>query len=134
MDAHTPVQEIPFDSDRKRMTTIHRGDGAGDGPPGSSFTYPHLVAFVKGAPDIILDLCHRIQRGGQAVPLTEEQRRRCWNRTMTWPATPSGSWGSPIGRCRSIRTAYHPEDIETDLGAASSACSASIKTSPGKMP
>jgi Ca2+-transporting ATPase len=56
------VQEIPFDSDRKRMTTIHQGDGA-------------PLAFVKGAPDVVLDLCTRIRDHGEAMPLNEEKKR-----------------------------------------------------------
>ncbi len=38
--------ELPFDSDRKRMTTVHReGDG------------PHVIAYTKGAPETVLDRC-----------------------------------------------------------------------------
>jgi Ca2+-transporting ATPase len=45
LDAATPrVQEQPFDSDRKRMTTFHRG--------GSGF-----VAYTKGAPESVLPRC-----------------------------------------------------------------------------
>ena len=53
------VQEIPFDSDRKRMTTIHRrtAAAASSRPP---------FAFVKGAPDVVLDLCTHIRQDGQA--------------------------------------------------------------------
>jgi Ca2+-transporting ATPase len=39
------VAEFPFDSDRKRMTTLH------ESPDG-------VIAFVKGAPEAILALCH----------------------------------------------------------------------------
>lgn len=39
------VGEIPFDSVRKRMTTIHRRND--------------IVAYVKGAPEVILELCTR---------------------------------------------------------------------------
>jgi len=38
------LAEIPFDSDRKRMTTLH-ADGEG------------FIAFVKGAPEILLEHC-----------------------------------------------------------------------------
>jgi len=56
------VQEIPFDSERKRMTTIHRrGDG-------------QLLAFVKGAPDVVLDLCTQSMQDGESVPLTPALR------------------------------------------------------------
>src|SRR3990170_831705 len=69
------IQEIPFDSDRKRMTTFHRVDGAQAHASLPGFAYPPLVAFVKGAPDVILDLCgHRLETG-RAVGLTEDMRR-----------------------------------------------------------
>ena len=61
------VQEIPFDSDRKRMTTIHMAPGATG--------YPPTFAFVKGAPDVVLDLCTHIRENGEGVALSEEKRR-----------------------------------------------------------
>ncbi len=69
------VQEVCFDSDRKRMTTIHRYEEAQDrnSPPG--FTYPSCIAFVKGAPDVVLDLCGRVLKNGQAVDLTDAKRQ-----------------------------------------------------------
>jgi Ca2+-transporting ATPase len=57
------VQEIPFDSERKRMTTIHRRDAAG------------YIAYVKGAPDVLLDQCDRIQQAGQPVLLSDDKRK-----------------------------------------------------------
>ncbi len=53
------VGEFPFDSIRKRMTTIHRGKGS--------------VAYVKGAPEIVLQLCTR-GLAGEDVELDEELR------------------------------------------------------------
>ena len=75
------VAEIPFDSDRKRMTTIHRHDPttARTSTP-AGFSYPPVVAFVKGAPDVVLDLCSRVLQDGQAVPLTEDKRREVLER------------------------------------------------------
>ncbi|HWI15730.1 MAG TPA: HAD-IC family P-type ATPase, partial [Burkholderiales bacterium] len=68
------VQEIPFDSERKRMTTIHTYD-RGDAPTfASGIGYPPAVAFVKGAPDVILDLCAHRAHNGEAVALTEDGR------------------------------------------------------------
>jgi Ca2+-transporting ATPase len=63
------VGEIPFDSARKRMTTIHpvpttrRADLGG------------WVASMKGAPDVVLDLCDRIRENGSEEPLTPERRQ-----------------------------------------------------------
>jgi P-type Ca2+ transporter type 2C len=55
------VQELPFDSTRKRMTTIHRVDGK-------------LICYVKGAPKELLARCTSVRSGGAAVPLDEERR------------------------------------------------------------
>ncbi|HSQ04484.1 MAG TPA: HAD-IC family P-type ATPase, partial [Burkholderiales bacterium] len=68
------VQEIPFDSDRKRMTTIHSYDATQAMPSAVGFEYPPVVAFVKGAPDVILDLCGHQLEGGEAVGLTPDMR------------------------------------------------------------
>ncbi len=58
------VDEVPFDSKRKRMSTVNRL------PDGS------YEAYIKGAPDIMLDLCDRIYIKGQVEPLTPERRER----------------------------------------------------------
>ncbi len=50
------VEEIPFDSDRKRMTTIHS--------VGSQ-----QFAYVKGSTESLLELSTRIQRGASIEPL-----------------------------------------------------------------
>ena len=59
------VDEAPFDSLRKMMSTLHRAK-AGDG----------FIQFTKGAPDEVLRRCTRIWQGGQAVPITEADRKR----------------------------------------------------------
>ena len=59
------LAEIPFDSERKRMTTIHPDPKWGG-----------YVAYVKGAPDIIIGLCQQVIEDGQERPLTAEKRRR----------------------------------------------------------
>ncbi|MBN2014372.1 MAG: calcium-translocating P-type ATPase, SERCA-type [Candidatus Altiarchaeota archaeon] len=58
------IAELPFDSNRKRMTTIHKT------PEGEKF------AYVKGAPDVILNLCKYIYQDGGEVILTDEDRER----------------------------------------------------------
>jgi Ca2+-transporting ATPase len=56
------VQEIPFDSERKKMTVIRR-DGNG------------LIAFVKGAPDVFLNDCTEIESNGGSRPLNAQDRQ-----------------------------------------------------------
>ncbi|HSJ56060.1 MAG TPA: cation-translocating P-type ATPase [Anaerolineae bacterium] len=57
------LEEIPFDSDRKRMTTFHPDP-----------RYGGYVAYMKGAPDIVLDLSTHILEDGTIRPLTNERR------------------------------------------------------------
>ncbi len=52
------LNEIPFDSERKLMTTINRRDSA-------------LRVMTKGAPDILLARCNRILGHDGVQPLTE---------------------------------------------------------------
>mgnify|MGYP001609999131 FL=1 len=54
------VQERPFDSERKRMSTVHRNvQGA-------------LVAYVKGAPESVLPQCTLQWRADGALPLPQQ--------------------------------------------------------------
>lgn len=55
--------EIPFTSERKRMTTIHKFD---DGK---------LLAFMKGAPEVVLKYCTHILRDGKPEKLSERDRK-----------------------------------------------------------
>lgn len=57
------VDEIPFDSHRKRMTVIRK--------KGNQY-----IAYVKGAPDLLLNICSFIEIQGKVCPLTEEDRIR----------------------------------------------------------
>jgi Ca2+-transporting ATPase len=64
------VGEIPFDAERKRMTTIHQvTDLAG-------LDHSPYIAFAKGAPDITLEFCDSIVgNDGQVQPLSEAKRQ-----------------------------------------------------------
>lgn len=55
--------ELPFDADRKRMTTLHWRQG-------------RLVAFVKGAPESIIPLCHEKHHEGLTSAMTAADRSR----------------------------------------------------------
>ncbi len=68
------IAEFPFDSDRKRMTTLHRGD-AGDYPLPEIMEAP-LIAAVKGSPDGLIALATHILDQGRIVPITDEVCRK----------------------------------------------------------
>ena len=56
-------QEVPFDSDRKLMSTKHL-----------IHTVPTI--FVKGAIDVLLDRCDNIRIGDEVRPITDEDRKK----------------------------------------------------------
>lgn len=60
------IDEIPFDSDRKMMTTLHR--------MGSS-----SVSYTKGSPDEILKRCTHIRLDGKVVPFTPAHKQNIRN-------------------------------------------------------
>jgi sodium/potassium-transporting ATPase subunit alpha len=55
--------ELPFDADRKRMTTLHWGEG-------------RFLAFTKGAPESVLPLCTRQQSSSAVTELTLDERKK----------------------------------------------------------
>ena len=62
-EAHPRIDEIPFDSDRKMMTTFHEMDG----------TY---YAMTKGAPDIMINNSSKIMIDGKLEDFTEDMKRQ----------------------------------------------------------
>ncbi len=61
-DKFVRIGEVPFDSGRKMMSTIHRTEEG------------TLVQFTKGAPDELLKRCTKALVGGEVVDLSEEVR------------------------------------------------------------
>jgi len=71
LDRNYPrLAEIPFSSESKRMTTFNRLE---DGP--GNFLDSKLVAFSKGAPEVILSSCTKIFLDGEIKVLTSEQKQ-----------------------------------------------------------
>lgn len=59
------VEEIPFDSERKLMTTVHK---EGD----------RFISFTKGAPDVLIGRCNLYYGGDDAIPIpfTDEAKKK----------------------------------------------------------
>jgi Ca2+-transporting ATPase len=69
------VFEIPFDSRRKRMTTIHKIDPYQASNEFFSCGKSKRVAFIKGAPKEVLDLCASVCVQGKISAIDESTRR-----------------------------------------------------------
>ncbi|GEK90517.1 cation-translocating P-type ATPase [Alkalibacterium kapii] len=59
-DKYPRLAELPFDSSRKRMSTVHEIDG-------------EKRLLTKGGPDVLFRLCNRVKMNGEVVDLTEER-------------------------------------------------------------
>ena len=57
------VAELPFDSERKCMSTFHKQKGS-------------VIQYTKGAPDVLLQKCTHWLQDGQPRPLTQADRTR----------------------------------------------------------
>jgi Ca2+-transporting ATPase len=66
------VDEFPFDSGRKMMSTIHKAPEGGD-----------LVAYMKGAPEVIVDRSVNIDENGVVRPLSDGDRPRTLSKTFS---------------------------------------------------
>lgn len=60
------IRELPFESRRKRMTTIHQLEKPIEGT--------QRIAYVKGAPKEVMKLSEYIRANGEVQPMTQEMR------------------------------------------------------------
>ncbi len=79
-EAYPRENEVPFDSERKRMITIHNVSEPRPNDPSPFYNESHKdwdVIAVKGAPDVVLGLCSRYQAmNDESKPLDEAGRER----------------------------------------------------------
>ncbi len=81
------IGEVPFDSDRKSMTTLHRTPHTGESVPASlapvwerrpdpQQPMPACIAFTKGALGRVLDISSEVWVEGRAEPIDDSWRKR----------------------------------------------------------
>lgn len=81
LDDHKPrVAELPFDSERKRMTTLHSLENSQQSAIRElldvAAPYAQYISFTKGSVDGLLDISTHVWENGQRYPLSSEYRRR----------------------------------------------------------
>lgn len=79
------LAEIPFDSSRKRMTTVHKRPDVNAAIPKaledmwrrhSNIKEKPYIAFTKGAVDSLLEVCSSVWLQDKAQPLTDEWKQK----------------------------------------------------------
>jgi Ca2+-transporting ATPase len=100
-DLFPRIDEIPFDSERKCMTTIHRVN-------------EENIAYIKGAPDVILNNCKYISINDQVKDITGEDKKKILDVNHEMASKALRVLGFA---CKSLTEKYtpEPEEVETNL-------------------
>lgn len=96
------VGEIPFDSMRKMMTTVHAD--------GESY-----VQFTKGAPDEIVRRCAFVLQDGKSVPMTDEKRDEILAKNKEMADKALRVLALATKRLQAKPDRYESEDVEKDM-------------------
>ena len=59
-NAYPRLKELPFDSDRKLMSTLHNLNGV-------------VSMLTKGAPDVLISRCTLVEKNGQLIPISQQE-------------------------------------------------------------
>ncbi|TAK34648.1 MAG: cation-transporting P-type ATPase [Chloroflexota bacterium] len=102
LQAEPRIYELPFDSQRKRMTTIHQQGN-------------QRVAYVKGAPREVLELCTTILLAGQEHPLDDELRSRIMEQNDAFAGAALRVLAAAYRRLPSDLDFHSTPDVETKL-------------------
>lgn len=96
------VAEIPFDSERKMMTTVHR-DG------------DKLLVAVKGGLDEVLGCCDRIYDGANIRPLTADDRKAITQANLDMAENALRILAVAMNEIRSLPEKVEPSTLEKGL-------------------
>lgn len=96
------LNELPFDSGRKMMTTFH--------PSGEGF-----VAYTKGAPDIVVDRCTHYLKDGKAVPMTKEYKQSILDANKGFADKALRVLACAQRTWKEMPEGLNPEKVETEL-------------------
>jgi len=97
------IDELPFTSERKRMTTIH------------STPTREQIAFLKGAPEIVLELSTHVLENGKEKKLTDAKRREILDANEKLAADALRVLGMAYRKLPSDLKEFHEETIESGL-------------------
>lgn len=93
------VAEVPFDLERKRMSTVHEHPERDD-----------HVLFLKGSPGVVLDLCTNLRTASGDIALLDEMRS--WFRTKNQELAKRGLRVLAVAS-RYVESIPHKDQLET---------------------
>ena len=97
------IGEVPFDSGRKMMTTVHKmADGS-------------LIQFTKGAPDELLKKCTKALVGGEIVNMTDDIKAQALAANKAMADKALRVLAAAKKDLTAEPAAYEPETVECDL-------------------
>ena len=102
LEKYKRIQEVPFDSERKLMSTVNK-DGE-----------QYFVA-VKGAPDMLLQRVTRIENGGQVEPITDKQKQNILEQNKQMAQQALRVLGLAYKKVDQLYTDPTTDNVEQDL-------------------
>ena len=97
------LEEIPFDSDRKMMTTFH------------DKIFEGIASFTKGAPDVVLDRCEKVLIDGKEVALDENLRKEILGKNSEFARFALRCLGYAYRKHSDMPSEITSESIENDM-------------------
>ncbi len=102
-EVYPRIREIPFTSERKCMTTLHKTP------------QNEVVAYMKGAPETVLEKCSQIIENGKEVKLTQAKIARVLQANEQLAGNALRVLATAYKRLPSAAEKYADETIERDL-------------------
>lgn len=96
------IGEVPFDSLRKLMTTVHNENG-------------EILQYTKGACEIILDRCTSILKDGKEQPITEVDKIEIKKKNKEYADKALRVLGAAYRKHQEIPQKFESENLERDL-------------------
>lgn len=97
------VAEIPFDSARKMMTTVHKSESG------------KVIQHTTGAPDVIIDRCNRYYENGKILPMTAEKRAFFKGENKRMASNALRVLAASFTELPSAPSKLNPDEMERDL-------------------
>lgn len=103
LEAQNPrVGEVPFDSSRKMMTTVHENNGK-------------IIQYTKGACEILLERCSGYLSNGTVLPMTEEIKKQIKTKNKEFADKALRVLGATYREHNNIPEKFDSDSLEKDL-------------------